>query len=256
MSPTSTSDAPRRASLARGAFLDVLAAAVALVFANALLVTPVFVLALTRSGAADPAAVDFEALTRDWLPQITALTVLATLLAATLTWALRARRLPSLAPMRADFAYPLAIGAGLLIQLGCVAISILSQTAGAPIAPSNADPVQAMARELPWVAWTLVVLVAPAAEELLFRHVLLRRFALAGRAALGLVVTGLVFAALHEPVPGDAGLVAWGLAVVLYVAMGTGFGLVYLRTGRLGAAIAAHAACNLLALVLATFSTF
>ena len=35
-----------------------------------------------------------------------------------------------------------------------------------------------------------------------------------------------------------------------------GFNLVYLRTGRLGAAIAAHAACNLLALVLATFSTF
>ena len=37
--------------------------------------------------------------------------------------------------------------------------------------------------------------------------------------------------------------------------MSTGFGLVYLRTGRLGAAVAAHAACNLLALALAAFST-
>ena len=261
MWPTSTSDPPPAPApvpppvpLARAAFLDLLTAAVALVFANAVLVLPVFVIAIAASGV-DPAAVDIGTLMQERMPLLVAATVGATLLAALIAWAVRARRLPALAPMRAKVAYPLAVGAGLLIQLGCIAISLLAQSAGTPIAPSNDEPLQALAKEWPWLAWVFVVAVAPAAEELLFRHVLLRRFALAGRASLGLVVTGLVFAALHEPVPGAAGPGAWLAAVALYVGMSTGFGLVYLRTGRLGAAVAAHAACNLLALALAAFST-
>ena len=109
---------------------------------------------------------------------------------------------------------------------------------------------------MPWLAWGLIVIVAPAAEELLFRHVLLRRFVVAGRTTLGLAITALVFAALHEPVPGDAGIGGWVAAVALFAALGVGVGGVYVRTGRLGAAIAAHAACNLAALLLGAFSTF
>ena len=157
--------------------------------------------------------------------------------------------------MRAKVAYPLAVGAGLLIQLGCIAISLLAQSAGAT-ATTNTHASHGHSFASACSGSSLLGAIGvPAAEELLFRHVLLRRFALAGRASLGLVVTGLVFAALHEPVPGAAGPGAWLAAVALYVGMSTGFGLVYLRTGRLGAAVAAHAACNLLALALAAFST-
>ena len=49
-------------------------------------------------------------------------------------------------------------------------------------------------------------------------------------------------------------LLAWRLTVLLYVGMGVGCGLVYLRTGRYWAAVAAHAVCNACAvgLMLAT----
>lgn len=262
MWPTSTSDAPPPAAsgaapapLARAAFLDLLVAALALVFANLLLVIPVYAFAVASAGG-DPAAVDLDALTRAWFPQIAAATVFATLLAGASAWWLRARRMPRLLPAPATRAYAMAIGAGVLIQLVCTAVVFAADSGGVPIAPSNADPLAEVARQMPWLAWGLIVLVAPAAEELLFRHVLLRRFVVAGRTALGLGVTALVFAALHEPVPGEGGVGAWGAAVALYAAMSVGFGLVYARTGRLGAAIAAHAACNLSALLLDAFSTF
>ena len=251
MWPTSTSEAP----LARAAFLDLLVAALALVFANLLLVIPVYVVAVAMAGG-DPAAIDIDALTRAWFPQIVAATVFATLLAGVLAWCLRARRLPSLVAAPASRAYAFAIGAGVLIQLVCTGIALAAEAGGTPIAPSNADPLQEAARRMPWLAWGLIVIVAPAAEELLFRHVLLRRFVVAGRTTLGLAITALVFAALHEPVPGDAGIGAGAAAVALFAAMGVGFGGVYVRTGRLGAAIAAHAACNLAALLLGAFSTF
>ena len=261
MSPISTSEPPplpERASpvpaptptrsLLRAVFLDVLLAFVALFVASILLGVPVLVAEALRVSGGDIAGVDFEALQHDVMPQLTAASVFATLLAALATWWARSRRLPVLAAMRAHAAYPLAIVSGALIQLACLGISVLSAHAGVPIEPSNVDPLQELDEATPWLFWLVVVVVAPAAEELLFRHVLLRRFAVAGRALLGVAVTSLLFALLHEPVPTGA---SWLVAVALYTAMGAGFSAVYLRTGRLGAAIAAHATCNLVALSLA-----
>ena len=83
---------------------------------------------------------------------------------------------------------------------------------------------------------------------------LLRRFAAAGRAVTGIVVTSLLFAAMHELVPGVPSWSAWLSALALFATMGAGFGTVYLATGRLGAAVVAHAACNLAAMSMAAFS--
>jgi membrane protease YdiL (CAAX protease family) len=207
---------------------------------------------LVLSGEAFPAE---DELTAALMSPLIVAAVFATLLAGVLTWWMRARRLPSLPAMPAATAYPLALGAGLLIQAVCIGISMLAAHSGNAITPANADPLDQLGRQWPWLMWSLAVVVAPVAEELLFRHVLVRRFALAGRAALGIALTSLLFAAMHEPVPGDQGVAAWLSAVALYVAMGAGFGIVYVRTGRLGAAIAAHAACNLAAVSVAAFST-
>ena len=260
MSPTSTSEgAPRRPpSLGGAAFLDLLIALATLVVANVVVLLPVVVvsMAMHASGTgADPGRPDVHAMIAAMMPQLVAATIFATLLGAAATWFVRGRRMPSLPALPPAVAYPLAVVAGLLIQLACMGISMLAELGGMPIAPSNADPVAQMAASTPWLAWLVVVLVGPFAEELLFRHVLLRRFALAGRTVAGLVVTALVFAAMHEPVPGDAGVSAWLIALALYAAMATGFGLVYVRTGRFGAAFVAHAACNLVAMLGATFST-
>jgi membrane protease YdiL (CAAX protease family) len=264
VSPTSTSEPPqlpdppsgteapvaavRPPSLVRAVLLDGLVAFLTLFAASFLLTLPLLALAAVQAagGTRDLANVDFDALQQAILPQLTVASVFATLLAAALTWWLRARRLPRLAPMRAAVAYPLALVAGALVQIVCQGIVRLSDAGGVAIEPSNADPLEDLAMATPWLFWLVAVVVAPAAEELLFRHVLLRRFAVAGRAMLGVAVTSLLFALLHEPVPGGA---SWLLAVSLYTAMGAGFGAVYLRTGRLGAAVVAHAACNLVALI-------
>src|SRR5690606_26989616 len=71
-----------------------------------------------------------------------------------------------------------------------------------------------------------------------------------GKAGLGLAITSLGFALMHEPWPGDGGVLAWLSTTSVYVAMGLGFGLVYVRTGRYWAAVLAHAVCNLMAMLL------
>jgi len=92
----------------------------------------------------------------------------------------------------------------------------------------------------------LTVLVVPVIEELVFRGLFLRgalrAFAGAGRRlgpALGVVVTGVVFALAHFEALQILGLAAFGM-VLSYMAY---------RTGRLGACIFAHGAFNLVAVV-------
>jgi membrane protease YdiL (CAAX protease family) len=97
--------------------------------------------------------------------------------------------------------------------------------------------------------------MAPLAEELLFRRVMLHRFLVAGRGLSGLVATSLLFAATHEVGQGGMhSLAQWLGLVLLYTGMGMGFGAVYLRTGRLWAAFLAHAACNATAMAAMAFS--
>ena len=246
---------PVRAALPwRGFLLDALIAAALLIGLSTLLITPIVFMHMMAQGTGAMAAgaePDLSAV----MPEITAAAIVAMLLTAVLVWWLRARALPGRLPaMAAVPAFGLAILAGVLIQAGTQGVAWLLAQSGAGPEPSNAEPVTALLQSTPWAAWLLIVVVGPFAEELLMRHVLLRRFALAGRAFAGVVLTSLAFALLHEPAPAEAGVAAWLGGLAMYTGMGVGFALVYLRTGRLLAAFAAHAACNAAALLLAAYS--
>ena len=199
---------------------------------------------------------DIDAQMQAMTPEIMLAAMLAMLATALLMWVLRGRSLPGEpARMAAVPAFGLAAAVGLAVQGVSLAVHLLLASQGAELAPTNAEPLKAMQAELPVVTWLMVILVGPFAEELLFRHVLLRRFVLAGRAVAGVVATSLVFAAMHEIAPGESRSVfAWLGLLAVYVAMGAGFGWVYVRTGRFLAAFASHAVCNAAALALMAFS--
>jgi membrane protease YdiL (CAAX protease family) len=244
---------PGRAALPwRGFLLDALVAGVLLMGLSALLITPIVFMHMMSDGtAATGGEPDLSAV----MPEITAAAIFAMLLTAVLTWWLRGRAVPGRLPaMAAAPAFALAIVGGLLVQAGTQGVAWLLAQSGAAPEPSNAAPVMALLQSTPWSAWLLIVLVGPFAEELLLRHVLLRRFALAGHAFAGVLLTSLTFALMHEPMPTQAGVAAWLGGLAMYTGMGVGFALVYLRTGRLLAAFAAHAACNAAALLLAAYS--
>lgn len=237
------------AALARAATLDVLLAAALVLLASVAAIMPIMAIGFMDSPGLldDPVAADERM--RDLEPQVVLGAVFAMAAAALATWLIRRGSLAAPLPMmRRRHALPLAVLAGVAIQLFALAMAAVVAGVGAEVEPSNAAPIQALAGQHPWLLVVLVVGIAPLAEELLFRHVLLRRFALHGRPLAGLVATSLLFAAMHEIQPGEQGVAAWLAMVALYAGMGAGFGGIYLWTGRLSAAVVAHASCNLAAL--------
>ncbi len=86
------------------------------------------------------------------------------------------------------------------------------------------------------------VVVAPAAEEVLFRGVLLPGLAQSMSAGRALFVSALVFGLFHVP--------SHGPAAVLPAILGVAFGWARLRSGGLRAPIALHVANNLLVTLL------
>ena len=236
-----------------GFTLDTVLSMLFLIIASILLIAPLVI----AESAGSPRGTSPDALMQAILPQVTVAAIVAMLLAAVATWALRGRGMPgelARMPLRPALAWSVIAGIG--IQALVLAIDAGLRSIEAPLSPSNAEPIQALGRQWPWLTWVMVVAVGPFAEELLFRHVLLRRFAVAGRALAGLVATSAIFALLHEiGQTGERSLGAWAGILSVYLVMGMGFGLVYLRTGRFWAAFAAHAACNATAMSLAAFST-
>lgn len=236
-----------------GFTIDAVLAMALLLVASILLITPLVVV----QTMGQPPGMSSHDVMQAILPQMTVAAIVAMLLAALGTWALRGRgmvgELPR-SPLGPALAWSVLAGVG--IQAIVLAIDAGLRSIDAPLAPSNAEPILALSRQWPLLTWLLIVIVGPFAEELLFRHVLLRRFAVAGRALAGLVASSAVFALLHEVGQGaERSLAAWLGILAVYLAMGMGFGLVYLRTGRFWAAFTAHAACNATAMTLAAFST-
>jgi membrane protease YdiL (CAAX protease family) len=71
---------------------------------------------------------------------------------------------------------------------------------------------------------------------------------------LGASLTTVLFAWLHEPVPGEGvHLLQWLWLLAGYAALGAMFAWVYWRTRRWSAAFAAHASNNLIACSLLWF---
>lgn len=187
---------------------------------------------------------------------LTILALCASGLAAGLAWWTRGRRLPPLpARMPPGRALAVAVVVGLVLQAVATGLLLALRDLGLPLQPSNLAPLLALIDERPVLAFLLVAGVAPVGEELFFRHVLLRRFAVAGRAATGLVASALVFGVLHELTGGDGGRLAQLAMAAIYVAMGLAFGVLYLRTGRFAAVALAHVVANATALGLLAYST-
>lgn len=241
------------------AALDAAIAVAAVVAFSFLLVMLLVAGAAVLQGWRDPGATfdqaAIEAMLSPQSPVLLLGAVMAMVMAALLVWAVRGR---GLAPLPAPRPWRQAVVIASLTGLGIQALSIgfgqVMARMGSPVSPTNAEPVEAIRQLSPWLAWLLVVGAAPFAEELLFRHVLLRRFALAGHALAGAVLSSLLFALMHE-LPGAQGWGPWLATTAMYTAMGCGFAWVYLRTGRLAAAVLAHAVCNAAALAALALST-
>lgn len=88
---------------------------------------------------------------------------------------------------------------------------------------------------------TLATIVAPLAEELLFRALLFRYLRTRIPRWIALLLPGLIFASLHVNWMTSDGLASFAPLVMLAVV----FALAYERTGRIGTVIVAHAFFNL-----------
>ena len=145
----------------------------------------------------------------------------------------------------------LAVGTGIATTLLATAVSVLADTAGVDLAPSNEPLIRALLTQSPWLMIPFAVGLAPVYEEVLFRRVFYGRLLAAGRPMLALMLSAGLFAFVHE-VPGLGGN-PWPVTLLLwlvYAALGAAFALLYRHCGTLWAPIAAHATHNLLACLL------
>ena len=142
-----------------------------------------------------------------------------------------------------------ALGAGAATFLLSSLMSALGRALGLDLEPSNLDVIKAGFARYPVFLALFAVVLAPLYEELLFRRVLFGRLWQAGWPVLGLLLSSLVFALVHE-MPGLNGkpLSSTLFLVLVYAGMGAMFAGVYRITRTLWAPIAAHILNNALAL--------
>lgn len=142
-----------------------------------------------------------------------------------------------------------ALGAGLATFLLSSLMSGLGRALGLDLEPSNLDVIKAGFARYPVFLALFAVVLAPLYEELLFRRVLFGRLWQAGWPVLGLLLSSLVFALVHE-LPGLNGKPPSStlFLVLVYAGMGAMFAGVYRITRTLWAPIAAHILNNALAL--------
>ncbi|MEQ8036193.1 CPBP family intramembrane glutamic endopeptidase [Xanthomonas sp. WHRI 6106] len=128
-------------------------------------------------------------------------------------------------------------------------VSVAASALGIKPVPTNLPLMEEAIKQWPLALALFAVVIAPAYEELLFRRVLFGRLLAAGRPWLGIVLSGALFALVHE-VPGISGNGPAAIAQLwlVYGSMGAAFAWLYWRTGTLWAPIAAHGINNATAL--------
>jgi membrane protease YdiL (CAAX protease family) len=144
-----------------------------------------------------------------------------------------------------------------LLVLFTAAATITCSIVGAQLAaafqetlqPSNLELVRGTVGRHPLLLVLFAVVLAPLYEEVLFRRVLFRRLWRDGWPRLGMVLSGVLFALMHEPpILGGKPLIAAAPLWLVYTGMGIAFAWVYRRTGSLWAAVLAHALNNAFAI--------
>lgn len=141
-----------------------------------------------------------------------------------------------------------SLGLGLAMFLTSTGLMWLLERLAHLPEPSNLRVLEETMATSPWLLLLAAVLLAPFAEELLFRRVLFGRLWAAGKPLIGMWLTGLLFALMHEiPGTGDNPWYASLVLLLFYTGMGVGFAWIYRRHGTLWAAILAHAGNNALA---------
>lgn len=128
-------------------------------------------------------------------------------------------------------------------------VSVAASALGIKPVPTNLPLMEEAIQQWPLALTLFAVVIAPAYEELLFRRVLFGRLLAAGRPWLGIVLSGALFALVHE-VPGISGNGPAAIAQLwlVYGSMGAAFAWLYWRTRTLWAPIAAHGINNATAL--------
>jgi len=141
-----------------------------------------------------------------------------------------------------------------LIVIGSNGIVFLAKQFGVEPVPTNLALMQHAIERFPLFLVLFAVVLAPAYEELLFRRVLFGRLWQAGRPWLGVLLSSLAFALIHE-IPGTSanGPAEIAQLWLVYGGMGAAFCWLYRRTGTLWAAIIAHGLNNAVALAALVF---
>jgi len=136
-----------------------------------------------------------------------------------------------------------------LVIAGSNAIAFAAEQLGIKPVPTNLDLMTRAVDQFPLFLLLFAVVLAPAYEELLFRRVLFGRLWKAGRPWLGMLLSSLAFALVHE-IPGTSanGPAEIAQLWLVYGGMGAAFCWLYQRTGTLWAPIAAHGLNNAVAL--------
>jgi membrane protease YdiL (CAAX protease family) len=178
------------------------------------------------------------------------ISLLGTLLAGLALWLLHRSRLPAAPRPWTPRLVVAVVGVALMLQVAAVAFTALMERFGTATSGSNLALIDAAFAAAPALTLLMTVLLAPIGEELVFRRVLLHRFAQARRPWLGLALTSLGFALIHEPLPAGREWLDWGLTLATYASLGLGFGLLYLRSGRLDAVVLAHVVVNTVGMAL------
>lgn len=165
-----------------------------------------------------------------------------------------AERRQSAEHMRRPATWAWAAAVGLAVFLGSSLVGWLASLAGIEPEPTNLAMIDQALRQWPLFVVLFAVVLAPAYEELLFRRVLFGRFLAGGRPWLGLVLSSLAFALIHE-LPGASANPPLAVAQLwlVYGGMGAAFAWLYWRTGTLWAPILAHALNNAIALAVHIF---
>ncbi|HYG06771.1 MAG TPA: CPBP family intramembrane glutamic endopeptidase [Stenotrophomonas sp.] len=161
----------------------------------------------------------------------------------------RAERQQAWAALRQPGTWGLAMLVAVGVFCFSTATGMLADQLQIKPVPTNLSLMSDLLSQWPLSAVLFAVVLAPAYEELLFRRVLFGRLLAAGRPWLGMLLSSLAFALLHE-IPGLSGngVLAICQLWLVYGTMGAAFAWLYWRTGSLWAAIIAHGLNNAIAL--------